>query len=173
MKNRYKPLIFLILLVIGVGWADAQSLDRQVVSCAGGQYFADNLHFSWTLGQIENVTATNGGYMLSQGFQQPHRLILTARPEVQALAARLRLYPNPTRSELTLSFEFTQPGTLTLTITDITGKIVLPNQTHELKQNFGSIPLDVQPLAAGMYFLQASYQSGAQNQTVVSKFIIY
>jgi hypothetical protein len=48
-----------------------QVCPQQVVATAGGYYDNVTGSLSWTLGEIATETFSNGGYILTQGFQQP------------------------------------------------------------------------------------------------------
>jgi hypothetical protein len=49
----------------------AQSLSSSVVATAGDYSSSASASLSWTLGEIATETFSNGGYILTQGFQQP------------------------------------------------------------------------------------------------------
>jgi hypothetical protein len=57
--------------------ANAQSLSPTVVTTSGGYYPSNNASLSWTLGEIATETFSNGGYILTQGFQQPYGIIIS------------------------------------------------------------------------------------------------
>ncbi|MEO0404244.1 MAG: gliding motility-associated C-terminal domain-containing protein [Bacteroidota bacterium] len=62
-------LILLILVSISAG-VKAQTISRQVISSTGGQ----TSNGSFTVGQIEFVTISEGETTLTQGFQQPEEM---------------------------------------------------------------------------------------------------
>ena len=49
----------------------AQSVSPEVVASAGDYFEGINASLSWTLGEIATETYSNGGIILTQGFQQP------------------------------------------------------------------------------------------------------
>jgi hypothetical protein len=49
----------------------AQSVSPEVTTSAGDYYNNGNISLSWTLGEIATETFSNGGVILTQGFQQP------------------------------------------------------------------------------------------------------
>lgn len=166
--------VFTFLFLAGLTQAQAQSLDRFVISTAAGNYTGGGLNLSWTVGQPEYITGSAGNSILTQGFQQPHKLILTARPETKTADVSVRLYPNPAHAELTAAYQFTGPGELTLTLLDATGKTVRDSQNFQAHESFFSVPIDVSDLAAGLYFVQARFTPFAATApvSIVTKFIV-
>jgi alpha-tubulin suppressor-like RCC1 family protein len=75
--------------------------------------------------------------------------------------SQITLYPNPTSSMLTLA----NAKNLTvesLTVTDMTGKVVL-------SQNGNNSQIDVEKLPAGIYFLTVSAKEGVQNMKFIKE----
>ena len=71
-----KTLILILSFAI-VGYANAQSLSPTVVASSGDYFTGTNASLSWTLGEIATETFTGGGYILTQGFQQPFGISIT------------------------------------------------------------------------------------------------
>lgn len=65
-----KTFLFFLSSVI-ICSAQAQSLSPTVISSSGGYFTGAGGSLSWTLGEIATETLINGGYILTQGFQQP------------------------------------------------------------------------------------------------------
>jgi hypothetical protein len=64
--------IFLLFICISAVFAlQAQSLCPTVIASSGGYASGTGVSLSWTLGEIATETFSNGGYILTQGFQQP------------------------------------------------------------------------------------------------------
>jgi hypothetical protein len=66
MKIFYSSVLLAIYCSV-----QAQSLSPTVIATAGDYSTASGVSLSWTLGEIATETYTNGGYYLTQGFQQP------------------------------------------------------------------------------------------------------
>ena len=61
-----------LLLGLAISLAiTAQSVSPEVVASAGDYFEGINASLSWTLGEIATETYSNGGIILTQGFQQP------------------------------------------------------------------------------------------------------
>jgi hypothetical protein len=55
----------------------SQSLSPTVISSSGGYFTGTSLSLSWTLGEIATETFSNGGCILTQGFQQPYGIVIS------------------------------------------------------------------------------------------------
>ncbi len=65
----------------------------------------------------------------------------------------LRLYPNPSRGRFTLEAQAAEAGSVSLRLTDLQGRVVWTGREEALAGS-NSWPVDVAPLAAGVYLLQ-------------------
>jgi hypothetical protein len=89
----------------------------------------------------------------------PSNDLVIAGIENQDLSS-INLYPNPTDSDLHLTFSSLSAGPATLKVTDLSGKVV---QTYPLYLQAGKnmVVSQTAQLAAGSYFLQLEF-NGAQ-----------
>ena len=62
-----------------------------------------------------------------------------------------KLFPNPNNGNFTLSYDLKQTAEATVTITDITGKLVY--ETHITNMNF-ILPINTADLGSGLYFIK-------------------
>lgn len=51
---------------------NAQSIERSVISSFGFSYSGAQLQADCTVGEVVTATGSNGGIIITQGFQQPH-----------------------------------------------------------------------------------------------------
>ncbi len=63
--------IFTVVCALAYSTIHAQSLSPTVIATAGDYSTGTGVSLSWTLGEIATETFNNGGYILTQGFQQP------------------------------------------------------------------------------------------------------
>lgn len=76
-----------------------------------------------------------------------------------------KVYPNPASNILYLDLPFSSlNSTLSIQITDITGRILL---TNDFQLTTNAYPIDISTLSSGLYFIQLISNSG----TEVKKFI--
>jgi hypothetical protein len=76
-------------------------------------------------------------------------------------AASLQVYPNPAKNTVHIKFDAAQNDELSLTITDVTGRIVGVIGRDELRNGKNDVAYNVAALAAGMYIVKL--QNGANS----------
>ncbi|MDC7240182.1 MAG: T9SS type A sorting domain-containing protein [Spirochaetales bacterium] len=140
--NFMKRIYILILLVIPI-YSLGQSIDRQVVSTAGGTFESSSISISWTLGELAIGTFSVGDIMLTQGFHQGS-LEVNSIEDIE-LNFKLKAYPNPVTDFLVI--ETDRLGVF-FQIVDSNGKVLLngniENETQEI---------DFTNFTSGFYFL--------------------
>jgi hypothetical protein len=92
----------------------------------------------------------------------------TALPEEQGLQSQLKIFPNPTNGRTIISFTTPKAGGVSLTIYDVTGRVIKTIANAELNEGDHTFNLDVKNFRAGIYLLRM--QSGQISQT--RKFIV-
>ncbi len=122
------------------------------------------------------VTATSGSltctdtycdsssvHRIASGFLMNSFQALPQTPTAlkeQQLAASLSVYPNPVENELTIEVQWSQTESLTFTMTDALGKIVVKNTLTSSKTIVNTADLD-----KGIYFLTVSGGDGKAVKT--------
>jgi len=81
-------------------------------------------------------------------------------------SARFSVYPNPTRGLFTFRYESSATGALTLTLTDVTGRIIA---TRALEAQVGATEtvFDLSQHAAGVYLLKLEDGQNVKTTKVV------
>ncbi len=106
---------------------------------------------------------------IASDFSEPVRTTtLAGRMGLAAGEAALDLsvYPNPNRGRFTLRCEAQESGDLTLRLTDLTGRQLL-SQTQSFAEGLNEYPIEVDGLAAGVYFLQIETAGSRRSIKVV------
>jgi Pregnancy-associated plasma protein-A/Secretion system C-terminal sorting domain/Fibronectin type III domain len=80
----------------------------------------------------------------------------TIESEISLEATEMRLFPNPTMDEVTLELPIIKAENVIVNIVELAGKTVF-NQTYQLDTNNNRVFIDLQNLAAGIYFVQANF----------------
>ncbi len=87
-------------------------------------------------------------------------------PAAQALAM-FPVRPNPVRDRMTVAFEIAEAGDVTLTLTDVSGKLVQTTKAR-FEQGYNETTLEVSPVQAdGLLFLRIDCAGGSSTQRVV------
>ncbi|MCH8902780.1 MAG: T9SS type A sorting domain-containing protein [Bacteroidetes bacterium] len=142
-----KLMVALYFFLIVSHNLDAQS----VVSSSGnyGQWQSGSI--TWTIGQGFYQTISNSANTLTQGFNQPLKQAI----ELVDKEIGITIYPNPTRSQLTIqtSNNFSD---LTFELLDIQGRILIVKSTTA--NSFVEMSMD--NVSTGLYFLKISDAQG-------------
>jgi hypothetical protein len=136
----------------------AQSLERSVISAAGGYGGNAVATVDWTLGETLMERTSTTGQHLTQGFHQPFRIIPAAASPQQSLS-HIRIYPNPFQLSLSLEGDDLKKANL-LELFDASGKSIfsqdIPPQTDALEIFPPSLP-------AGTYLLKITGHNQMQS----------
>lgn len=78
---------------------------QQSVNAGGGDATGSNGKVSFTIGQIDYVTATGSGGSVSQGVQQPFEIFTLGTDNIPEIKLEFSIYPNPTTDVLFIKNE--------------------------------------------------------------------
>jgi hypothetical protein len=152
-----KQKIIAVLLVCGGQACIAQAIAPEVIASAGDNYSNSQGSLNWTLGEPIIATENSNNYYLTQGFQQPATIIVTAINSTSGQGS-LNVYPNPFAGSVYIQRDGGKR--LQVQLTDMNGKIVM-NKILSPSEN----QLELSTLANGVYLLNV-YDS--ENQLMQS-----
>lgn len=109
---------YLFLFLNIIGFANAQTLQMNVIASQGGYFSNNNFDFSWTLGEVIVDTYSNNTVFFTQGFEQP---IFKAISDTLTVSEPT-VFPNPTDGPL--SFLLPKVDSYKLKCYDIIGQII-------------------------------------------------
>ena len=92
---------------------------------------------------------------------------ITENPTVDNV--NVSMYPNPVRSQATLSFELKNSNNVSYQVFDMTGRMVMNQNMGNMSAGSHQVTINAENLSAGSYILRLS--QGAKNETV--KFLVY
>ena len=144
---RSLNLICLFGLSLFLGRSNAQL--QQVIGSAGDSHQTAGFVVDFTLGEVV-IDTYSGSQYLTSGFHQPD-ISLSRIPTHEAI--NILVYPNPTRSQLTIGAS--QAMTMNVAMTDVLGHAVLEHTTCDTRTTF-----DVEHLPAGHYILRLEGEMG-------------
>lgn len=81
----------------------------------------------------------------------------------------LTIYPNPAKDKATLYFSLNKAANISVTVADITGKVVSTHHYKNLYPGDQQLPVDVSGYTAGMYFFTIATDNG---RTIRKKVIV-
>lgn len=132
-------LIFIWILIVQ---GEAQS----VIGSTGNEGNTGNMSINYTVGEVAITTISNDSITLSQGFHQPC-LVITAIKET-FLPGEIKVFPSPTTSILQVQLEGFEPKNLTISMHDLTGKVVFNSN-----MNTAIWQTDISELPGGIYII--------------------
>jgi len=130
-----------------------------------GVYLIDNV-----LGTITNLKDNPYSFTATAGTQSNRFTIvfedrLLDIEDVSSLESGIRLFPNPTRDQITLFYSGDEQRLSNATIVDVSGKVL---STIDLSAFDGSRLIDTTALATGVYFIRIQ----SENSTIVRRLLI-
>jgi len=88
---------------------------------------------------------------------------------VRTLAANegaVRLFPNPTDGKVQLSFEGNPQESITISVTDITGRLLMQKRFGRIFNGFHTV-IDLQKYVSGVYFIKCDFEKGSLTNKVI------
>lgn len=121
---------------------------QQSLNASGGNGIGTGGSFSYTVGQIDYVSATGTNGSISQGVQQPFEIFTLGTDNFPSIQLEVIVYPNPTTDNVNLSITNLSIDNLYFELYDILGKTIakqkiISNETQISMEN----------LSAGNYFI--------------------
>jgi hypothetical protein len=121
---------------------------QQSVNASGGNGTGAGGSFSYTVGQVDYVSATGTNGSISQGVQQPFEIFTLGNNDYPTIQLQAIVYPNPTTDNVYLSITNLSIDNLDFELYDILGKTItkqkiISNETQISMEN----------LSAGNYFI--------------------
>jgi hypothetical protein len=122
-----KKLKLLFFLLFTLANANAQS---GIVS-SGGNATGSGGSASYSIGQIDYVTATGTGGSATQGVQQPFEIVTLAGEEFTEISLQMQVYPNPTTSLVNLKIDNFNLENLSYQLYDLNGRMITEKKITE------------------------------------------
>lgn len=127
-----------LLLLVGTA-----CYGQQNITASGTDISSSSGSISYSVGQIDYISADNGTNSINLGVQQPIEFYSVNVEELELLG--LKFFPNPTSSQLTIECSNCKDQ-MSFIIFDSNGKEVLAFE----KQNASTV-VNIEQLAAGSY----------------------
>jgi hypothetical protein len=118
--TKIKRLLIPCLFLFGVTALKAQS---GTVS-SGGDASGAGGSASYSIGQVDYITANGAGGTSSQGLQQPYEIYVVTGTETFGINLSLSVYPNPTSDIVTLNVKDITTEKMHFILSDLHGKII-------------------------------------------------
>lgn len=142
MKTKQLFFLFSFLFFLK---ANAQ----QSLNAAGGDATGSNGKISYSIGQIDYVSATGSNGSVSQGVQQPFEIFTLGTDDFPNIILQAIVYPNPTSSNINLIIENYSIDNLHYNLYDIQGRSIANQKITQQGTN-----ITMENLQSANYFLQ-------------------
>ena len=128
----------------------ASSLVAQAgTGIAGGHTTSEDLHFSYSVGQVFNDAISHSEYFVSHGIQHPMLLVIFETTLDLEKSLRMNVYPNPVADQLHIEWQSPGMDGCRVLLVNMQGKVLIDRvfETTDL-----TIPLET--IGAGHYVLK-------------------
>ena len=142
--KKNKLLLATAVLITTMGLQAQQS-----VNALGGDATGSNGKVSYSIGQIDYVSATGSNGSISQGVQQPFEIFTLGTNDFPTITLQAIVYPNPTTSSINLKIVNYALENLQYNLYDILGKSIA---TQKISQEETTI--NMENLGKAIYFIQ-------------------
>ena len=127
----------------------AQNISRESISVAGAYTETDDVHLSFTVGEMVGNTTRSNGLILTQGFEQSKIKVVLGFGH-NDFALDVVAYPNPTRDGVTLAVRNYSGSKLYYVVYSLQGIPLLANKQVELGFT-QQAQIDFTTLPVGLY----------------------
>lgn len=147
-----KKRLLKLMLVAGIVPISMQAQNGTVAS--GGEATGSGGKVSYSIGQINYISATGSGGFISQGIQQPYEIYINTGIDEIGIDLNYSVYPNPATDNLNLKIEGDNYSSLRFVLTAMDGKLL----TDEFIKNKNTT-ISMQAFANGTYILTVFQES--------------
>ena len=142
-----KKTVFILSCFL-LGWGTTHVFAQQGFVAAGGDGTGTGGSMSYSIGQVDYVSASSSSHYIIQGLQQPREIsnvgINEAKVELTA-----SVYPNPMKENLTLKMEVGDMKNLYYQLYDEQGRLLMSNRIVNEQTT-----LNISYLSSSHYFLK-------------------
>jgi opacity protein-like surface antigen len=130
------------------------SFSQSNTVASGGNGTGTGGTVSYSIGQIDYISATGSNGSTNQGVQQPIEFFQTSSIGEIGNEIQLTLGPNPTFDNITLFYEDSKKINLQYELFDINGKLIISSTPLKNKN-----VIELRELQTGNYFLKVSLEN--------------
>ena len=132
----------------------AQYIDRTVYSSSGKYINVSSVSLGITIGEPVVFTGTGPGIILSQGFEQPDKLLITSIASSTSIMY-VNAFPNPVTDQLYVQLNNISASDLQLEVFSIQGKSMQDGESITRIASMNNlISLNFSSYAPGIYFVR-------------------
>ncbi len=130
---------------------------------AGGNATGAGGSVSYSIGQVDYITATGSGGTSSQGIEQPNEIFVSGIIQTY-IDMYASVYPNPFTEYIILSFKNMDMRGLNYTLYDVQGKMISQNKLAGEETN-----INMKELSSGIYFIKVMNDEEVKTFKLIKK----
>ncbi|MBO9573906.1 MAG: T9SS type A sorting domain-containing protein [Chitinophagaceae bacterium] len=149
-------IFVLTLLLFITAFASGQTIEPSVLNTGSGS-FSEKISVDWSIGESTSIYFFEGPVALSTGIIQP----LTEKNGKPAFYIlpwakdEILIFPVPTHRLLDIDIQIPQTGTVTITLSDLWGRIIQQKKTQRTVAD-ETARFDLMGLTPGIYYLNVT-----------------
>ncbi len=150
--------IVLIFTLITLGFfAAGQEFKPSVIANGGGKLSNASVKMSYTIGEAVTGKISNSSVIFTEGFQQSSAGITVSVTEKPAEGLEIRVFPNPSKDLVNISFNNKEAENIIIQLIDIKGIILYEKKTSD---QIIETQIGLTGFAGNTYLLNLSTMSG-------------
>lgn len=145
-----KQIKLLVLFFLAFAKSNAQ----QNIVASGSEATGSGGSASYSIGQIDYITATGTGGAATQGVQQPFEIVTLVGEEFTDISLKMIVYPNPTISFVNLRIDNFNFENLSYEIINLNGRMIANKKITESETQ-----IKLENLSSAIYLLNVNDQN--------------
>ena len=162
-------LAVLAVFVLAVPASGQYQISSSVIGSGGGSASGGSYSLLGTVGQPAIGVVSGESYVNEIGFWYQPGWILTGI-EDEAVPTRFSFgqnFPNPFNPVTTFRFAVPKVGRVTLTLYDVTGRVVRTLVNEDYEPGYHTVTLSADGLASGVYFCRMASESFTETRKLL------
>lgn len=146
-QSQHIRKIIVILHFVFLGFMNSSA--QQNTDASGGTASGAGGTATYSIGQMDYVTATGTGGSISEGLQHPYKISILSGIEDTDINLVFSVYPNPTTDFVVLSVQNANIQNMTYQLFDVQGKLI-----EKQKLSGSETLISMTDLANDIYFIK-------------------
>ncbi len=164
MKNNFKFMLCLFILNCQLSIVNcfAQTLKPSVIASAGGYQSNTNGSLSFTIGEPIAKTLTSANNMLTQGFQQPFKMILNLKAYIQGYCTGSGLMENVLYNQGVTAIAGTECDTIQIELRNNTSPYAVASTSTQVIKTNGTVTFSGTAAMGQSYYIVLKHRNAIQ-----------
>lgn len=151
------PFIVFLIILISSTETFGQAKQSDVICSTGDSYMDPAFSVDWTIGESYMEVFGYKSTMLSQGFQQPGRM-LSNTDEKTGISGKVLCYPNPATNSLIIDFNSFDETACLIEMYDLKGKLLFRERVINIPIEF-TYKIALESYGPGLYLIKLTVKN--------------